>query len=455
MVAAIVVLLLLGVEWLFGDTLVRFASDLLGGLDAIPSWMSDLVIVGTRLLGIVVLGSGLLWALRRRRWRALITVVAAGLLAVAVFAGLDSLVETDRGIDVLETSTSLGPLTTDGFVSTADVAAAAAVLTAAAPWMRRGGRRAGWLLGLGLTITTFVHLPISFDAVLALATGWLCGAGVLVVGGAPSRRPTLPAVIEGLRAVGLPVLRLEPASVDARGSTPYYGVADDGTKLFVKALGADERSADLLFRLYRWLQPHNFADERPFESLRRGVEHEAFVALSASALGVRTPALRAFATAAPNGYVLAYEAIEGKSLDRLDPSEVSDAVLEAIWELVGKLRQHRIAHRDLRLANLFLDDAGTVWLIDFGFSEMAASDLLLATDVAELLASSSTCVGPQRALAPAIRAVDPCTLAQASDRLRMWALSGATRSALRAQPRLLDTLRSQLADAVVETTPRR
>ena len=67
-----------------------------------------------------------------------------------------------------------------------------------------------------------------------------------------------------------------------------------------------------------------------------------------------------------------------------------------------ELRRHRIAHRDLRLANIFLDDGGQVWLIDFGFGEVVASDLLLATDVAELLASSSLYVGPERAVAHAV-----------------------------------------------------
>ena len=81
---------------------------------------------------------------------------------------------------------------------------------------------------------------------------------------------------------------------------------------------------------------------------------------------------------------------------------VTDAVLAADLAAVGQLRQRRIAHRDLRLANIFLDDDGEVWLIDFGFSEMAASDLLLATDVAELLASSSMYVGTERAVAHAV-----------------------------------------------------
>ena len=447
-VAAVVVLILLLLEQLFGDTLVAFASDLLRGLDAVPRWILEGIVIGTRLLALVVLGGGLAWTLYRRRWRMLVTVAAAGLLAVVVFAGLDALVPTDPGLDLVEVRPSLGPLTTEGFVSAGGVAMVAGMLTAAAPWLGRRWRKAGWVLSLGLSFTSFLQTPVSFDAVLALAVGWLCGAAVLVVVGAPSRRPTTRAVIEGLAAVGLPVQRLDRAGVDARGSTPYFGVAADGSRLFVKALGSDERSADPLFRIYRGLQPHNLGDERPFESLRRSVEHEAFVALNASALGVRTPALRAFATAEPSGYVLAYEAIEGKSLDRLDPSEMSDDVLAAIWDLVGQLRQHRIAHRDLRLANIFLDDDGRAWLIDFGFSEVAASDLLLATDVAELLASSSAYVGPQRAVAHAARAVDRATLAQAVDRLHRWGLSGATRSALKAREGLLEELRSRLRDAV-------
>ena len=213
-------------------------------------------------------------------------------------------------------------------------------------------------------------------------------------------------MIAGLADVGVPMQTLEPASVDARGSTPYFGVTDDGQKLFVKVLGNDERSADMLFRLYRRLQPRDFGDERPFSSLRRSVEHEALVALAASQLGVRTPELCAFAAAEPNGYVLAYAAIEGRSLDRLEPEEFDDDVLGAIWTLVSELQRHRVAHRDLRLANIFRDDGGQVWLIDFGFSEMAASDLLLATDVAELIASSSLEVGAERAVDHALAAVD-------------------------------------------------
>ena len=118
-----------------------------------------------------------------------------------------------------------------------------------------------------------------------------------------------------------------------------------------------------------------------------------------------------------------------------------------MWQQLGRLRDLRIAHRDLRLANIFLSTDGQIWMIDFGFSEIAASDLLLANDVAELVASSSAVVGAERATAHAIASVDPATLAAARERLQLWALSGASRTALKEQPGLIDDLRARLAPA--------
>ena len=52
-----------------------------------------------------------------------------------------------------------------------------------------------------------------------------------------------------------------------------------------------------------------------------------------------------------------------------------------------------MAHRDLRLANVMLAPDGRPWFIDFGFAEIAATDHMLDTDVAELLSSTALKVG--------------------------------------------------------------
>jgi undecaprenyl-diphosphatase len=152
--------------------------------------------------------------------------------------------------------------------------------------------------------------------------------------------------------------------------------------------------------------------------------------------------------------VLAYEAVEGKSLDRVEPADMTDGVLGAVWDQVALMRRHRIAHRDMRLANIFLAADGEVWMIDFGFSELAASDLLLANDVAEFTASSSLKIGPERAVALANAGVGPEAVASALDRLHLWALSGATRTGLKESKSLLDDLRNRVRELSRATASR-
>jgi hypothetical protein len=115
---------------------------------------------------------------------------------------------------------------------------------------------------------------------------------VLFAFGRPDRRPTIAAIRTALTNSGLPVTDVRPAKVDARGSTPYFATLDDDAGLFVKVLGEDERAADLLFRMYRFVRLED-VDYRPFSSLRRSVAHVALASLFARDAGVRTPRMQA------------------------------------------------------------------------------------------------------------------------------------------------------------------
>ena len=448
LVATATLLALLLTEWLFGAAVVGFTHDLLRGLDALGETFITAVVVVTRVVALALLGAGLVVVVVRGHWRVLATAVLGAAAGAAIFAVADIWVETQRAA-LVELSDVAGPLSAPRFPSSTGLAVVAAVVTAAGPWITRRYRRLGWVLTFGLSAGVFVATPVSAAVGVAIASGWTAGALAVVALGAPSRRPTRESVIDGLRAVGVDLASLEPASVDARGSTPYFGSTADGRPLFVKTLARDERDADLLFRLYRYAMPRNLGDERPFSSLRRAVEHEAFMSLAAAQLGVRTPRIIGLAHAEPEGFTLCYEAVAGRSLDRVDAADLTDHVQAQIWNQLGILRRHRVAHRDLRLANLFLDRDGRIWLIDFGFAELAVSDLLLATDLCELVTSLSTKVGAARAVAGGSAAVGMDALRAALPRLHATYLSGATRTAIKDAPQLLDDIRARLAASAV------
>jgi undecaprenyl-diphosphatase len=101
------------------------------------------------------------------------------------------------------------------------------------------------------------------------------------------------------------------------------------------------------------------------------------------------------------------------------------------------------------LANVFLDDEGRPWLIDFGFSELAASDLLLDNDVAELVTSSAVLIGPERAVGAAVSTLGADAVSRASRRVQPQALSGATRTAIDERG---DHLDRAIRDEITKTT---
>ncbi len=161
-------------------------------------------------------------------------------------------------------------------------AAAVAVTVAAAPWLSRPWRRTAWIalaaVGAARLITGTI-LPA--ELVVAFASGVTVGAAVLVAFGVPDRRMGPDGIAAALRSAGLPVVSVEPACVQAKSSRPFVAVTDDGRGLFIKALGSDQRDADLLYRAYRFARLRNVGDTWPAASVIRAVEHQALVAVMA------------------------------------------------------------------------------------------------------------------------------------------------------------------------------
>jgi glycosyltransferase 2 family protein len=266
-----------------------------------------------------------------------------------------------------------------------------------------------------------------------------------VAAGVPDRRLGPDGIAAALALAGLPVGAVQPARVPAKGSRPFTAVTADGRGLFIKALGTDQRQADLLYRAYRAVRLKDVGDRRPAASLRQAVEHQALAGLLAERAGVDVPRVHGVVVAPDGTALLVMDLLPGSSLDRVPAGKITDDLLRELWTAVARLHGAHVAHRSLRAANLMVDPSGRPWIVDFSFAELAASARQMDLDVAELLASLAILVGPERAVASAAAVTGAADLAAAVPLLQPLALSAATRRDLAARKGLLTQTRSAAA----------
>ncbi len=386
--------------------------------------------------------------LRYRRFRLLVSLVGGAILASGVLIGISYLA---GGVRPRALAAGAGPwswLTGASLAGPAVLAAAVAGTVAAAPWLGRPWRRAAWILLWFAAIVRLVTGTASpVEVVVAFAAGVTVGAGVLVLFGVPDRRIGPDGIAAALALAGMPVARVEPAAVEAKGSRPFIAAGEDGEPLFIKVLGSDQRDADLLYRAYRFIRLRDVGDTRPAASLIQAVEHQALVAVMAERARVAVPAIRQVIQSADGSALLVMERVDGSSLDLVPEQRISDTVLRELWEQVDRLHRARIAHRSLRAANIVVDRACRPWIVDFSFSELGATQRQMALDVAELLASLATVIGAGKAVGSAALVIGPDGVAAAVPLLQPLALSAGTRRAIARHDSLLTQTRAAAAAA--------
>ena len=397
----------------------------------------------------VVAAAGVVAAvLRRRRFRLLGGLIAGAAAAGGALAGIFYLASDQHPHTVTAAAGHSSLLANAAFPGPSLFAAAAAVSVAAAPWLSRPWRRAAWItLGAAAAARLITGTVLPAELILALAVGVTVGAGVLVAFGVPDRRMGPGGIAAALRSAGLPVACIEPAHVETKGSRPFVAVASDGRWLFIKALGSDQRDADLLYRGYRFARLRNVGDTWPAASVIRAAEHQALVGVMAERAGVRVPSVDRVIKAGDGTVLLVMERVDGSSLGQLPAQQVSDDLLQRLWAEVDGLHRAGIAHRSLRAANVMVDAGTRPWLTDFSFSELAATQRQKDVDLAELLASLATLAGADRAVSSAIAVIGAERLAAAVPLLQPLALSAATRHAIAHDDGLLAATRSAAAAA--------
>ncbi len=447
--AGLVLACSLAVSWVARRWLLGTAATVPGGLGTAGRVITGLVQVACLAAVAVVVAA----TLRRRRFR-LLAGLAAGAVAAAVLAeGIFVLIGAKRPAALTAHLAHGSWLVGAAFPAPALFASAAAVVVAAAPWLSRPWRRAAWLtLLLAAAARLLAGTVLPMQLILALATGVTVGAAVLVAFGVPDRRIGPGEIAAALRRAGLPVTSVRPAEVGIKGSRKFAAVTTDGGRLFVKALGSDQRDADLLYRAYRAVRLRNVGDTRPAASLFQAVEHQALVGVMAERAGVSVPGVDRIVRAGDTA-LLVLEWVDGCSLDRLPAGQVGDDLLARLWAEVGTLHRAGIAHRSLRAANVMVTPAGRSTIVDFGFSELAATQRQQDLDVAELLASLAVLAGEDRAAAAAAAGLGGPEVARSLPLLQPLALSAATRRAVKGQGGLLARTRAAAAAASGQEAP--
>ena len=389
-------------------------TGLFHAVNSLPSWLYGPLWLVMQLGSFGAVFAVAALAALLRRFRLALELLAAGLLAYYSAKGLKDLVDRARPAALINDVVVRGPASHGLGYPSGHAAVSFALAATAVPFLARRWRRVIWVLPLTVGFArVFVGAHLSLDVAGGFALGWTVGALVHLVAGAPSGRVTPDQVQEALRRAGIDVAAVRTAKVDARGSTPVFAETGDGGTVFVKAVGPDQRDADLLFKLWRLIAFQNLDDEKPFRSAKRQIEVEALLDLLAARAGVRTPDVVAISELQDGTTLLAHQGLRASGLDTADAARLSDAVLRDLWTQVALLHRARLAHRDLRLANVMLDEDGRSWVVDFGFAEASAPDRALHRDVAELLASQSAKVAPEHAVAAAVSALGASEVAGA------------------------------------------
>ncbi|MFD3664156.1 flippase-like domain-containing protein [Streptomyces sp. NPDC058659] len=304
-------------------------------------------------------------------------------------------------------------------------------------------RRPRWRVSLWavLLLDAFTMLMAGYTTalsiILTILIGWTVAYGTLYAVGSPNVRPTGQTLLAGLRRVGFrPVTALraegvpDASDIGDRGRR-YIVTLEEGAPLDVTVVDREQQAHGFFYRMWRRITLRTITTRRSIVSLRQALEQEALLAYAAIAAGANAPKLIATSELGPDAVMLVYEHIGGRSLDSLDDHEITDELVRGAWRQVRALQSRRIAHRRLAGDAILVDRSGRVFLTDLRGGDIAAGDLILRMDIAQLLTTLGLRVGAERSVAAAVEVLGPDSVADCMPLLQPIALSRSTRATLR------------------------
>jgi len=174
--------------------------------------------------------------------------------------------------------------------------------------------------------------------------------------------------------LGLTVLEVKPVGLESSaGSTPLRLRVEGGPDeyVFAKLYTKGHVRADRWYKLWRTILYGSLEDEHPFQTVRRLAEYEDYTLRLLRDAGIRTARPYGIVEITPEReYLIVTEFFDGAV--EIGHADVGDEVIDQGLQLIRKLWDAGIAHRDIKPGNLMVRD-GELLLIDVAFVQVRPS----------------------------------------------------------------------------------
>jgi membrane-associated phospholipid phosphatase/tRNA A-37 threonylcarbamoyl transferase component Bud32 len=214
--------------------------------------------------------------------------------------------------------------------------------------------------------------------------------------------------------LGVTVLEVRPVGLaGSGGSTPLRLriAGDPDTYLFGKLYAMNHVRADRWYKLGRLLLYGRLEDERPYQSVRRLVQHEDYAMRLLCDAGIPTAQPMGIVELTPDReYMLVTEFFD--RAEEIGDAQVDDQLIEEGLTLIRRLWDAGVAHRDIKPANLLVKD-GHLLLIDVAFVQVRPSPWREAVDLANMMLVLAVRTDAERVYRRALAHFTPDEIAEA------------------------------------------